>query len=68
MGNAALWRAHDGDGTSALESGTVFVFTILVFTIQRDSEKGKNNELEFENIGWIGLLGTVGFCRADASR
>jgi hypothetical protein len=67
MGNAALWRAQDSDGTGALESGTVLVFTILVCKIQRDSEKGKNNEQEFKNIGWIGLRGTAGFCSTDAS-
>ncbi len=42
MGNAALWRAQDSDGTGALESGTVLVFTILVCKIQKDSEKEKN--------------------------
>ncbi len=60
MGNATIWRAQYSDCTGALESGTVL-------TIQKHSQKEKNNESEFENIGWIDLRGVAGFCLGDAS-
>jgi hypothetical protein len=67
MGNATVWRAQYSDCTGALESGTAFILAILVLKIQKHSEKEKNNEPEFENIGWIDLRGLAGFCRGDAS-
>ena len=47
MGNATVWRAQYHDCTGALESGTAFIFAILVLKIQKHQKSECHEKLTY---------------------